>query len=88
MPNPRSKPWLTRDYGGEGRALNLTTTRLGGFAYHLLRLGGEITGTWAMGPQYPRSYVQFAILLPEGKEEELTESTGIALCKPPTIHLN
>jgi hypothetical protein len=43
---PGHEGWITRDYGGEGRALTLSKANLGNFVYHLLRLGGDILGTW------------------------------------------
>lgn len=82
---PGYERWVTRDYGSEGKALNLSKSRLGLFTYHLLRLGGEITSTWTTSAAYDRAYVQFAVSLPEGRKAELEEVTGIVLEKPPEI---
>jgi hypothetical protein len=79
--------WVTRDYGSDGKGLALSKSRLGEFTYHLLKLGGRITSTYTMNPNYERSYVQFAIVLPEGKAEELTQLTGVLLEQPPRITL-
>ena len=76
---------VTRDYGGEGKSLTLSKSNLGNFVYHLLKLGGYITNTHTLAPEYNRSYVQMSIMLPEGKREELTKLTGITLELPSTI---
>ena len=74
--------WLTRDYGGQGKALSMSKKVLGDFVYHLLRLGGEITSTHAMRPDLDRTYVQFGIRLPKGRKEALEGASGIALEAP------
>lgn len=74
--------WLTRDYGGDGKALSMSKKVLGDFVYHLLRLGGEITSTHAMRPDLDRTYVQFGIRLPKGRREELEAASGITLEAP------
>lgn len=79
--------WVTRDYSGEGKALCLSKARLGLFVYELLKLGGGITSTYAMGKGL-RNYVQMAIYLPTGKKTELEGLTGIALETPPTFRIN
>ena len=80
--HPGFEVWVTRDYGGEGKALNMSKATLGTFVYHLLRLGGKITSTHVMAPEYDRSYVQMAIALPTGKREQLQTASGIALESP------
>lgn len=81
-PLPNEEALVTRDYGGEGRALSMSKAQLGLFTYHLLRLGGRITSTYAMRPDMDRTYVQFAIVLPKGRGAKLTELTGVALEQP------
>lgn len=81
-PLPNEEALVTRDYGGEGKALSMSKANLGQFVYHLLKLGGRITGSFAMNAKYDRSYVQFSIVLPKGRREKLTELTGIALEEP------
>lgn len=81
-PLPNEEALVTRDYGGEGKALTMSKTTLGQFTHHLLKLGGRITGTFVMNAAYDRSYVQFAIVLPKGRRDRLTELTGIALEEP------
>lgn len=78
--------WVTRDYGGEGKALTLSRSPLGEFMYHLLRMGGEVTSTYALNPSYERSYLQFSITLPAGRKEEFEKVSGFALEKPPHLH--
>lgn len=85
---PGHEAWVTRDYGSDGKALSMSKAGLGSFVYHLLRLGGHIHSTWAMGPQYDRTYVQMSISLPPGRREALQDATGVKLEKPPTVHLN
>ena len=75
--------WATRDYGGEGKALNLTPTRLGKFVYALLSMGGGIQSSYVMSKDFPGSYVQMTIHLPEGMRESLEVKGGVALEKPP-----
>lgn len=82
---PGHEAWVTRDYGGEGKALTLSKERLGLFAFHLLSLGGHIHSTYVMNARYPRSYVQFGISLPPGKKEELERLTGITLEQPSVL---
>ena len=82
---PGEEAWVTRDYGAEGKALSMSKTVLGSFVYHLLRLGGRITSTYAMRGDMDRTYVQFAVVLPEGRADELTEASGIVLEKPSTL---
>lgn len=77
--------WVTRDYGGDGKALNLSKSCLGTFVYHLFRLGGNITSTYVMNNKFDRSYVQMAISLPDGRSAELTAATGIVLEKPSAL---
>jgi len=84
-PLPNEEAWVTRDYGGEGRGLSMSKSALGLFAFHVLRLRGRITSTYAMRPDMDRTYVQFAIVLPKGRAAELTELTGVALEKPSTL---
>ena len=84
-PLPGEESWVTRDYGSEGRALSMSKTVLGTFVYHLLRMGGRITSTYAMHGDMDRTYVQFAVVLPAGRAGELTEASGIALEKPSTL---
>lgn len=79
---PGHEDWVTRDYGGEGKALSMSKEALGTFVYHLLRCGGRIESTYAMAPEHARSYVQFSITLPNGRKEELEKITGIALERP------
>ena len=73
--------WVTRDYGSEGKGLCLSKSRLGNFVFHLLRMGGRITSTYTMNPEYPRCYVQMSVVLPEGKSQELQNITGVKLEK-------
>lgn len=79
---PTDEALVTRDYGGEGKALSLSKASLGTFVYHLLRLGGRIVDTHTMNPKYDRSYVQMSIVLPQGRRAELQEASGIALELP------
>ena len=79
---PHEEAWVTRDYGGDGKALSMSKATLGLFVFHLLRLNGRITSTYAMRPDMDRTYVQFAIVLPKGRAERLTELTGVALERP------
>jgi hypothetical protein len=79
--------WLTRDYGAEGIGLNLTRARLGDFVYHLLRLDGAVTHTYAMSPQHDRSFVQFSISLPAGRRAALEEATGVSLHAAPKVRV-
>lgn len=89
--SPDSRPgmesWVTRDYGGTGKALVMSKAVLGLFVYHLLRLGGGIESTYALRGDCDRSYVQFAIYIPAGKAEELQSATGIALERPSRLVL-
>lgn len=78
--------WFTRDYGGEGKALCLSKATLGLFVYELLKLGGGITSTYAMGKS-PRAYVQMVIYLPTGKKTELEGLTGVTLEVPSTLSI-
>ncbi len=82
---PGHEAWLTRDYGGEGKALSLTQASLGTFVFHCLNLGGHITGGSAFAPGVPRSYVQLAISLPAGKREALEGLSGITLEAPTAL---
>jgi hypothetical protein len=80
--------WQTRDYGREGKAVSMSRKALGDFLYHLLRHKGKITSTFAMQPQMDRTYVQFAILLPEGKKESFEEASGFTLEPIATLSLS
>lgn len=79
---PGHEDWVTRDYGGQGKALSMSKEVLGNFVYHLLRCGGRIESSYAMAPEHARSYVQFSITLPKGRKEELERLTGVALERP------
>ncbi len=79
---PGHEDWVTRDYGGEGKALTMSKEVLGTFVFHLLRCGGRIESTHAMAPEHARSYVQFSITLPKGRKAELEGLTGITLERP------
>jgi hypothetical protein len=79
--------WVTRDYGGEGKAVTLSKNSMGEFLYWLSKLGGNITSTWIMNKEYDKSYCQFGIQLPEGKEAEFTEKSGFVLETPAALHL-
>ena len=85
LTRPGMECWVTRDYGRDGKALHLSKAALGSFVYHLLRLGGDISGTHCLGTQYDRSYVQMAIQLPTGKRDELQVASGITLESPPRL---
>jgi len=72
--------WQTADYGAiDSRKINLTKARLGEFLYHLCKAGGEIYSTHVMRADIEKSYVQFAIKLPEGKREEFERASGFPL---------
>lgn len=72
--------WQTADYGAvDSRKPNLTKARLGEFLYHLCKAGGEIYSTYVMNARYNKSYVQFAIKLPEGRRKEFEEESGFPL---------
>jgi len=77
--------WVTRDYGGEGKALSLHKSVLGVFVHELIRLGGGITSTHNMRADYPGSYVQFVIYLPKGRREVLQTASGITLEHMPRL---
>jgi hypothetical protein len=77
--------WVTRDYGGEGKALNLSKARLGEFMYHLLKMGGRVTDIHVMNAEYDRCYCQAAISLPAGQKEEFERISGFILEKPPVL---
>lgn len=81
-------PWVTRDYGGDGKALSMSRARLGLFVESVLRNKGNITSFWAMGPSYPRSYVQAVVWLTPEACDKVREETGIGLEMPPRIKLN
>lgn len=80
--------WLTRDYGGEGRALTLSKARLGLFVESVLRNRGEITQFHAMAPEYRNSYVQASVRLTVQARLIVMEETGITLENPPVLRVN
>jgi hypothetical protein len=84
---PGTECWVTRDYGREGKSLCMSKATLGEFVFHLMRLGGSISSTYAMAPQYPRSYVQMAITLPAGCAADLEAASGVALECPRELKL-
>lgn len=79
--HPGMEGWVTRDYGGAGKGLSLTRKRLGEFMFHLLRMRGTVTSSYAMSDM-EGSYVQVFFWLPEGKRAELEAASGITIEAP------
>lgn len=77
--------WVTRDYGGDGKAVSLSKSCLGDFVMAVMVHGGRITSSYCMNAKYPRSYCQFSIELPKGKKDEFERASGFALEKPPYL---
>lgn len=80
-------PWVTRDYGGEGKALTVSKTRLGLFFEALLRHHGDVSQLFAMGTG-PRNYVQASVRLTVSGKEAVERETGITLSPPPVVRVN
>lgn len=78
---------VTADYGADGDKVKLSKASLGMFMEALLRLGGRVTGSYAMAPGYPRSYVQLSVQIPEKRIAQIEQETGIRLEQPPTLKL-
>lgn len=80
-------PWVTRDYGGDGKALTISKARLGIFFESLLRHRGDVAQVHAIQPQ-PRSYVQALVRLTVSGKEAVERETGITLSPPPVVRVN
>ncbi|PZR79383.1 MAG: hypothetical protein DI537_41150 [Stutzerimonas stutzeri] len=79
--------WVTRDYGGEGKAVSLSKKGLGEFFFHLFSMRGTLKSSHVMNPQYHGSYIQLMIELPEGMKEVFEAASGFTLEVPPRIVL-
>ena len=77
--------WVTRDYGGEGKAVSLSKRALGEFFFHLFSMRGVVKSTHCMNPQYHGSYMQIMIELPAGMKDEFETVSGFTLEKPVTL---
>ena len=83
---PGHEGWVTRDYGGDGKAVSLSKSVLGEFLYWVLQYNGQITSSYAMA-KMPRSYCQFALTLPIGRKEDFERDSGFTLEKPAVLKL-
>lgn len=79
----KTEGWVTRDYGGEGKAVSLSKRGLGDFFFHLFSMRGELKSAHVMNPHFHGSYVQLAITLPEGTREAFEAASGFTLEAPP-----
>ena len=79
--------WVTRDYGREGKAVNMSKASLGDFMLAVFKHDGRVTSSYCMNAKYPRSYCQFGIALPVGKKEEFEADSGFTLEAPPQLAL-
>lgn len=73
---------MTADYGADGKKLSLTKASLGAFAESLLRNGGQMLSTFVMRPDFPGSYVQAMVTVPEEAIEKVQTETGIIFERP------
>jgi hypothetical protein len=81
----KTETWVTRDYGGEGKAVSLSKRGLGEFFFHLFSVGGRVKSSHVMNPQYHGSYIQLMVELPEGKKDDFERESGFTLETPPVM---
>jgi hypothetical protein len=79
---------VTADYGSDGKAVNLSKSRLGDFMYHLLRHGGNVLDVYVMNRTYDRSYVQMVVQIHPDNVKPFETDSGFILETPHKPKIN